>query len=51
MKSNKFSGLSMQVHFDQFRDAEQDGHDYSSLPRITWRSALMGMLVSMGGLM
>lgn len=45
------SGLYMKVRFDQFKQAEQDSHDYSPLPRITWRSSLMGVLVSMGGLM
>lgn len=27
------------------------GLDYSPLPRLTWRSLAMGVLVSMGGLM
>ncbi|ODM21282.1 hypothetical protein SI65_04335 [Aspergillus cristatus] len=44
------SGLYMKVRFDQFKQAEQDSHDYSPLPRITWRSSLMGVLISMGGL-
>lgn len=49
MESNKLS--SMKVRFDQLKNAEQDGYDYSPLPRITWHSSLMGVLVSMGGLM
>jgi hypothetical protein len=44
------NALHMKVRFDQF-SKEQDSHDYSTLRRITWRSALMGVLVSMGGLM
>lgn len=43
--------MRMKVHFDQVKEAELDGHDYRPLSRITWRSAIMGILVSMGGLM
>lgn len=47
--SNASSGVHMQIHFDQ--QTQSDGFDYSPLPRLTWRSFLMGVLVSMGGLM
>jgi len=48
------------VHFDSQRAEEerektstnaQPATDYSSLPRVTKRSFLMGVLVSMGGMM
>lgn len=44
------------VYFDQHREAEKPRHDqepptdYSPLPRVTWRTFYMGVLVSMGGL-
>jgi len=50
---------SMTVHFDQYNPNSEKGTDtrsslasldYSPLPRLTWRSFLMGVLVSMGGL-
>jgi hypothetical protein len=50
----------MTVHFDQYNPNSEKGTDtraslasldYSPLPRLTWRSFLMGLLVSMGGLM
>lgn len=50
MKLN-LPSMRMKVHFDQDKEAELDGHDYRPLSRITWRSAIMGVLVSMGGLM
>ena len=43
--------MRMKVYFDEVKEAEVDGHDYRPLSRITWRSAIMGILVSMGGLM
>lgn len=51
MKFGKMRGPRLTVDFDKFRDAGHDDRDYSPLPRITWRSAIMGILVSMGGLM
>lgn len=50
MKVN-LPSMRMKVRFDEVKEAEQDGHDYRPLNRITWRSAIMGVLVSMGGLM
>ena len=43
--------MRMKVHFDEVKEGQLDGHDYRPLNRITWRSAIMGLLVSMGGLM
>ncbi|KIW19396.1 hypothetical protein PV08_03691 [Exophiala spinifera] len=49
----------MTVHFDQYNPNSEKGTDtraslasldYSPLRRVTWRSFLMGVLVSMGGL-
>lgn len=51
---------AMKVHFEQYNPNSEKGTDtraslaaldYSPLPRLTWRSFLMGVLVSMGGLM
>ena len=51
---------AMTVHFDQYNPNSEKGTDtraslaaldYSPLRRLTWRSFLMGVLVSMGGLM
>lgn len=44
-------GMSMTIHFDQQRETESGDYDYSPLRRVTCRSFLMGILVSMGGLM
>ncbi|KAK4940925.1 hexose transporter hxt5 [Elasticomyces elasticus] len=50
---------AMRVHFDQYNPNSEKGTDtraslaaldYSPLPRVTWRSFVMGVLVSMGGL-
>ena len=52
----------MTVYFDQHNPNHEDHRksrvrqslsdlDYSPLPRVTWRSLSMGILVSMGGLM
>lgn len=43
------SSIHMKIYFDQ--QTQEDGYDYSTLPRLTWRSFIMGVLVSMGGLM
>ena len=43
--------MRMKVLFDEVKEGQLDGHDYRPLNRITWRSAVMGVLVSMGGLM
>ena len=54
-------GLSMstQVHFDDYNPHDEKATDtrqslahldYSPLPRVTWRSFSMGVLISMGGL-
>ena len=50
----------MTVRFDEYNPNSEKGTDvrqslaaldYSPLPRLTWRSFSMGVLVSMGGLM
>lgn len=51
--------MSTQIHFEEYDPRDEKGTDvrqslahldYSPLPRVTWRSFSMGVLISMGGL-